>query len=351
MFSVIEQHVKENKIVPALEECVKNRQFFLGLFIGRLRPETSSKYNDLMREIETATGNKEKNPPTTRVLLLCNWLPSDQIVSLWSKMSQGGGRWNAILIVDKEPADYYVVINAPPANSTFDTQKTILFRMEPNMSQNPQIWGSWANPDPSKFLRILSPEKGYHNNVEWHLSRTYTELKNTEIKKNKILSTVLSEKYQDPGQIKRIDFVKFLEKNGVGIDVYGSNRWEYKNYQGSLPYHNKDNAILPYKYTFNVENCSLKNYFTEKLVDGILGECLVFYSGCFNVREYFDERAFVYLELSNFEEDCKTVRKAIEEDWHSKRLPYILEAKRKILEEYQFFPRLEAILKEDRKGK
>jgi hypothetical protein len=83
---------------------------------------------------------------------------------------------------------------------------------------------------------------------------------------------------------------------------------------------------------------------TEKLIDGILGECLVFYSGCFNAREYIDERAFVYLELSNFEEDYNTVKQAIAEDWHSQRLPYIREAKKKILNYLQFFPRLERII-------
>jgi hypothetical protein len=35
------------------------------------------------------------------------------------------------------------------------------------------------------------------------------------------------------------------------------------------------------------------------------------------------------------------VKKAIEEDWWSQRLPYIREAKRRILTELQFFPRLE----------
>ena len=89
---------------------------------------------------------------------------------------------------------------------------------------------------------------------------------------------------------------------------------------------------------------SIKNYYTEKLIDGILGECLVFYSGCPNIRDFIDERAYVYLELSNFEKDYGIIQKAIQEDWYSKRLPYIREAKYKILNELQFFPRLEKFL-------
>ena len=181
--------------------------------------------------------------------------------------------------------------------------------------------------------------------MEWHLSKTYTELSlmKTE-KKYNILSTVLSDKYNDPGHVKRIDFIKFLEKK-MHIDVYGNNRWNYKNYKGELPYHCKDDAIFPYKYIFNCENQEIKNYFTEKLIDGILGECLVFYSGCFNVKQYIDEKAFVYLDLVDFEHDYCIIEKAIKEDWYSQRLPHILEAKKKILNELQFFPRLEKIIK------
>ena len=93
-----------------------------------------------------------------------------------------------------------------------------------------------------------------------------------------------------------------------------------------------------------MENHSIKNYYTEKLIDGILSETLVFYSGCFNARDYINDKAFVYLELSNFEHDYQIIKKAIEEDWHTQRLPFIKEAKQKILNELQFFPRLEKIL-------
>ena len=106
----------------------------------------------------------------------------------------------------------------------------------------------------------------------------------------------------------------------------------------------KDDSLLPYKYSFNCENHSIKNYCTEKLIDGILSETLTFYSGCYNVKDYIDEKAFVYLELSNFEKDYQTIKTAIEEDWWSQRLPFIKEAKKKILNDLQFFPRLHKII-------
>ena len=102
--------------------------------------------------------------------------------------------------------------------------------------------------------------------------------------------------------------------------------------------------MFPYKYVFNVENNSIKNYYTEKLVDGILAECLVFYSGCYNVKEYIDEKAFVYLQLDDFEKDYKIVQDAIQNNLWEERLPYIRKAKQKILNYLQFFPRLERII-------
>ena len=128
------------------------------------------------------------------------------------------------------------------------------------------------------------------------------------------------------------------------VHVFGDNKWNYKDFKGSLPPHEKDIAMFPYKYVFNCENNNIKNYYTEKLIDGILAECLVFYSGCYNIREYIDEKAFVYLELSNFEEDYKKVKDAIDNNLWEQRINIIKKEKRKILNYLQFFPRIERII-------
>lgn len=376
MSQAIEQYVSEGKYVEAMEECVRTDQRSLALLLSKIVPDMNSpRYisivNRIMNEEETKKDSKpvsktvyvvpreqmkvvekkeeEKIPKVnyTTIKLLCNWDTTKGITECWNKMSKGDYTWNNIrMITDGEP-DYYVIINKPPPDAKFDKKKTIVFRMEPHMGRDIVQWGEWADPKDEDFLKVFR-HKNDHNNVEWHLSRTYNEL--TEYKSNKnpefdrVLSTVLSGKYRDPGHIKRIDFVKFLEKKGLPVHVYGSNRWDYKDYRGSLPPRAKEVGVVPYKYTFNVENHSIPNYFTEKLVDGILSESLTFYSGCFNVREFIDERAFVYLELSNFEKDYEIIKTAIEEDWYSKRLPFILEAKKRILNELQFFPRLEKFL-------
>lgn len=321
----IDNFLKNNNFSEAINICDQFQMDNLSLILQKL------------------SGINKPETKNIKVMLLCNWCSTESLTNLWNKMSMKNGKWNDIKLVLTNP-DYWVIINAPPEHAQFDKKRTIVFRMEPCMSKRPQIWKEWSDISSKDFLKVLKHETGDYNNCEWHLSKTYNELLLYSPIKTRVISTVLSGKYGDIGQIKRVDFVKFLDSKNFEIDVYGDNKWEYKNFKNPLPYHKKDDAIFPYKYTFNCENNSIFNYFTEKLIDGILGECLTFYWGCPNISEYIDPRAYVQLGLSNFEKDYEIITTAIKEDWYTKRLPFIKEAKIKILNDLQFFPRLEKIL-------
>lgn len=296
----------------------------------------------------------QDNTVYLRVFLICNWCSSEDLCILWNKMSKDNNySWDNIKICWEEPADYYCIINKPQEGAkmpvNFDKKKTILFQMEPFMAKNKNQWGEeWFNPDPNDYL-FCGKHDAHFNNNEWHLSKTYSELSSEPIVKDDNLSTVvsavLSDKYKDRGQVKRINFAKFVDGSpDVTLHVFGSDKFLWNNYKGVLPPHYKDGALFPYKYTFNAENNSIKNYYTEKLIDGILAECLVFYNGCYNAREFLGDDAFVYLELSNNNKDISIMKKAISENWWEKRLPAIREAKQKILNQLQFFPRIKMIL-------
>lgn len=298
------------------------------------------------------TGPEEKVDKVYKVLLSGNWTDSQNLYNVWKKMSQdGNGKWGCIQVVPNfsDCPDYFIIINKPYhfEISKIDFSRSIVIHMEPNFNKNEHIWGNfWANPDKKNFLQVLDHNTSY-NNLEWHLSKTYSQLTEEKINKGgNCLSTVLSAKYEDPGQKLRIDFVKYLEKNtDLEVHVFGNNAFDYKNYKGSPPPNCKDEAIFPYKYTFNAENNKQDNYFTEKIVDAILGECLCFYWGTDTISQYINPQAFVKLELKDFEADAKLVKKAIEEDWWSERIDIIRQEKRKILDNLQFFPRFEKIIK------
>lgn len=375
MLTAIEQYISQNNYGEAIAECMRTNQNNLGMLVDRIvkNENNNTKIKTVFKnvigekknniEIVGAIDIVEDNPSLIeedneqsfvieplkkiRVMMYCNWTSSQALCDLWNKMSKGDYTWNNIQIVCEEPYDYTVVINSAPQDAPIDPSKTIVFHMEPNIPSHEHIWGTWANPDETKFLYVGRHDKFYNNN-EWHLSKTYSQLVSEPIVKNDelahILSTVLSDKYQDPGHIKRIDFVKFLETKGLPVHVYGGNKFEWNYYKGSPPYHQKDEAMFPYKYTFNVENFSNKGLVTEKLFDGVLAETLTFYHGCLNIKEYIDERAFVWLELSNFETDYLIIKNAIESNLWEQRLPYITQAKQRILNDTQFFPRIEQII-------
>ena len=162
------------------------------------------------------------------------------------------------------------------------------------------------------------------------------------------LSSICSSKYVDPGQKKRIDFIKFIEDK-IDIHVYNQdNQFKFKNWKGVVtPHVDKDKGIMPYKYYFMVENNCEKNFITEKIWEPLLTESLCFYDGCPNIKEYIDERAFVQINMDDFEGSLKIIQTAIQEDWWSQRIEYIRKEKQKVLDYYGFFPTVERVLKQD----
>jgi FkbM family methyltransferase len=126
------------------------------------------------------------------------------------------------------------------------------------------------------------------------------------------------------------------------VDVYGrQNYHNFMNYKGTVE---NDNKYKNYKYCISVENNSEYNYATEKIWEPVLCECLCFYWGCPNIGDYIDARAFVLLDLNDYEKSCETIKRAIEEDWWSERIDIIRKEKEKILNELAFFPTLDRII-------
>jgi len=291
IIQTIDKQVSEENYSSAVQNCAQNGYFYLGTLISEIvgKPEL---YNHL----------RVSQPILLKVYT--NWLPShEQTIKYFDLFSKGNCTWNNVCLVDKNP-DYWVIINRPPPNASYDPKKTIVFRMEPNMERRVDLWGDyWADPPESDFLYVQKHAYAL-NNLEWHLARTFNQLVSLPIVKSiDRLSTVLSAKYNDPGHKKRVDFVKFLESQDIPVDVFGSNAFNYRSFAGALPYRRKDAALITRKYTFNAENCAIPGYVTEKLIDGILCECLTFYWGCPNVADFIDPRAYVQLSLDDFEKD------------------------------------------------
>jgi GR25 family glycosyltransferase involved in LPS biosynthesis len=314
----------------------------------------------------------ENSTKTFYVKMLCNWQSGNDLCNEWNSMSKGKNEytWNNIKIVgdDYENPDYYVIVNKPLRDTDFyDPSKTIVFQMEPmclndNQTWGVKTWGEWANPDESRFLSVRH-HKNYYNNCSWQFSRGYADFqKDIENDDSRIFkyynyfATVCSSKYHDSGHRLRVDFLKFCEsKEGnlssndlFKIDIYGfDNHHNFKHYKGRLDNNQKIDGYFPYKYYFIAENNSEYNYISEKLWEPILCECLCFYWGAPNAKSYINPDAFVQLDLNDFEASYNIMKRAMIEDWYSKRIDIIRHEKSKILNYYNFFPTIERIIIND----
>ncbi len=296
-----------------------------------------------------------------KVSISANWATVDTLFSIWGKMAkkvtESGLEWNNIILVkDGKDADYHVIINKPLLESKVPENKTIVFTMEPDCEWA-NHWTNWYSSR-KNFLRFCNHGR-YFNNNEWHLGSNWSKLSTNSdelfLGKKDGFSTVVSSLYEMDGHKKRIDFMKHVEKNWSSLgcqgplDIFGrDNKHEFKNYRGSLVSHNKDLGLFPYKYTFISENCELENYFTEKIIDPILAETLCFYWGCPNLSDFIDPQAFIVLDLEDFDASLKIIKSSIENNEWEKRLPIIRKEKKKLLDHYSFFPRIEGIIQMDK---
>jgi hypothetical protein len=281
-----------------------------------------------------------------RVKIMCNWMTTDQLMKCWGKMSKNNS-WtfsnkSATLHLVEDNPDYYVIINKPLQGQSYVTKNTIVYRMEPYIESN-LFYNDWT--DKKGFMYFLEHSVA-HNNVEWWLNKSVDDLSKESIVKSNIISSVVSSQYTMEGHKLRIDFLQYLEKNSkYQVDIYGnSNTFKFSNHKGQLPERDKVKGLYPYKYTIAAENAAIYNYFTEKITDAILSECLCFYWGCPNLEDIIDSKAFVRLDLKDPDKSMNILESLIDNDEWSKRLPIIKAEKHRLLYYYNFFPRTLALI-------
>lgn len=298
----------------------------------------------------------KKPADVLRVKLLGDWADSTRICDDWNRMSQGDLRWNDIEVTsDDTDIDFWVIINRPRRGEEFIASRTIVFQMEPWCPEPEQTWGvktwgEWARPDLAAFLQVRT-HRSHVNNAFWQLGLTYEELRDRPVTKTGVLATICSPKYFDPGHKKRVDFLHFLdEKNDdvVGVEMYAyTNPLEFECWVGPHPVGEKEAALVPYRYFIGVENNAEPNFITEKLWEPLLTETLCFYWGSPNAADHIDGRAFIPIDLDDFEGAFQTMKAAILADEWSKRIDVIRAEKTKVLEHFQFFPTLHRVLRDE----
>lgn len=127
---------------------------------------------------------------------------------------------------------------------------------------------------------------------------------------------------------RRFSFMQKLMQTMPELDVYG---------RGAIPLDDKAEALDAYRYHVAIENYIGPHHWTEKLSDAFLGLTLPFYAGCPNAAEYFPEESFIPVDMRDPEGAAERIRRAVRDREYDKRLPAILEARRRVLFEHNLF--------------
>lgn len=148
--------------------------------------------------------------------------------------------------------------------------------------------------------------------------------------KSRLISTVCSTKTRGSSTLHaaRVRFTDELQKALPELDRFG---------HGVRPIRDKAEALDAYRYHVAVENHIAPHYWTEKISDAWLGLALPFYCGCPNIDEYFPPESYIAFDVNDFPAALEIIRAAIAGGEYEKRLPFIREARRRVLEEQNLF--------------
>ena len=243
-------------------------------------------------------------------------------------------RWNNIEVAKEDENDndiqYYITDGFPDKDKDkdkdkekeklYDPNRTIIFNMD---SQINGLTNEFSN---DKFFQVRTFDE--YPSVPFKLLKHHTSTD-----KNKPILTIRY-KNEYPYNKRETEFLEYLKSSNFSIDIF--NKEDLTDEQ--------TDPISNYKYILVLEDKQVKNYFTEKLFNGILAECLTFYQGCPNIGNYIDDRTFIRLDLSDFEKSKNIMEEAIKNDEWSMRIKTIRNEKNKILHYLQLLPSLERII-------
>jgi hypothetical protein len=147
--------------------------------------------------------------------------------------------------------------------------------------------------------------------------------------KKNVISTVCSARSgKTTLHSERVSFTWWLKERLDELAIFG---------HGVNPMRDKAEALDPFKYHIAVENHVYNHHITEKLPDAFLGRTLPFYHGAPNATDYFPKESFIPINIRKPERAVDIIRFHIANNEYEDRLPFIEEARRRVLEEHNLF--------------
>lgn len=270
-----------------------------------------------------------------------------KVVNYQGKLSESSG--DVAFIADDNCLDYdwFVVFDEMRSKKVealaCPSERTILCTWEPVTVK------SYSRAYTRQFGHLLTnrpPDAEAHPHYHlgrgyfpWFITRSKEEAKDFVLPaKTKLISTVCSSKQMKQTlHHARYVLTKHLSETIPGFEWYG---------HGVKFMEQKSDALDSYKYHVAVENHIAPYHWSEKIADPILCECLTFYAGDPKLGEILPPDSFIPIPIDNLEEAERIIKEAIQNNEYEKRLPAIREAKRLILEKYNFEDQVLSVIKD-----
>lgn len=280
----------------------------------------------------------------TLVRIVKSWTSPD----LLRQTPGGKGVWgHCTFTLDPVPrCDYLIALNHLPQPITVEMPRANLWCV---VQEPPESCYRWIDKGLPLYGRMLTQDVSLqgpkvaqtHGSLPWHVGRTYDQLKaGTTPGKTRDLSWITSSLALSAGHRRRLAFLARLQSAGVQFDLFG---------RGFQPVADKWDGLAPYRYSLAVENHSTPHYWTEKVIDCFLAGTMPIYFGAQNISDYFPAESFVWLDIDD-PDSPRRVQEIIRSDRAEKNRDALAEARRRVLEEHQFFPRLARLIAEDQRS-
>ncbi|MDE3029095.1 MAG: hypothetical protein KGH84_11920 [Paracoccaceae bacterium] len=183
---------------------------------------------------------------------------------------------------------------------------------------------------------------GVYDGQGQHLDRpmTYNDFQSFAPEKDRLISVVSSDKAFTAGHRERLEFVDAMKRYfGSEVDYFGRN---------TNGFGDKTEVLSRYRYHIAIENCNYRDYWTEKLSDPILSLTYPLFHGCPNIADYFAPDTLTHVDIKDHQAALKTIKRIIESDVSERARSSLIEARRKVLDEYNLFAVLARIVAEAR---
>ncbi len=192
----------------------------------------------------------------------------------------------------------------------------------------------------------------------WFYDKPFSEIADTSPpEKTKLLSAIATDKRQSHTLHNlRFEFLRQALAALPEIDLLYSRPDATETFQGlygtrATLVGAKHEMIDPYKYHLAIGNQQGPDILTERVTDALLGYAVPISFGCRNMADYFPADSFVDIDIAAPEAALTTIRWLLADpNDYARRLPAVIEARRRVMEELNLIAMIAKIVADHRSG-